>query len=154
MRINSVCVLLLATLLVVGCTQNAWVTAPSQVPAGSLGASVSAPTGPPVAVLAITTFDVQEQPGSGSYLSTLVLEETGGQSAATLQSVYLSIEQDSCSPGASTVVPAGGSATVPVPSWCFDGDITDKDILLVVTFSDEAGRKGTVQSVTKARSVN
>lgn len=144
---TAVCILIFGSSLALGCTQPALSMTPSQVPLPT-----SRPSGPsPTAILTVEFFDVEQQP-EGWFASTFALRETGGQSAASLQSVGLSVPEQSCSYPLSGVVPAGGVLTLSAPPWCFDGDfdITDMDVSLEVGFADDGGRRGTVRGETIA----
>ncbi len=131
-------------------------------------ASTPAPVGPSVATLAVSSFEVTFDNyfnGGYWYRPTMVLTETSGKSAATLQSISFSIPNGNtffiAAPNVpngkgcfltsqSKVVPAGHTWNLnSVYYYCLDIDsridITGVPLSVTVSFTDEDGRQGTVK---------
>ena len=118
----------------------------------------------PAATLAITSFDVIEQESSNGvfwYRPALVLTETGGQSAAILRSIRLSmpnhndytISQGCFSTPDSKAVARGACWDInSAYTYCLDIDsvtaLADSQVEVTVSFADEQGIGGEVRGVT------
>ena len=150
-------------------------TMPSSVP------SVASPTPTPppapgemaAATLAISSFDVTFAEFFGGtywYRPAMVLTETSGKSAATLQSVSFRIPdgtridilnnapagQGCFLTSLSKVVPRGSSWDLSSVYWyCLDidsrSDLSDRQIAVDVTFTDEDGHAGAVSGTATVR---
>jgi hypothetical protein len=134
---------------------------------------VPAHTASSVAALAVTSFDVtlgEYSSGTYFYNPSMVLAETSGKSAATIQSISFSIlngdtfslANDSPSgqgcflTSQSKMVPSGQTWNLnSVYAYCLDidsrQDITGVPVTVTVSFMDEDGRLGAVTGTATAK---
>jgi hypothetical protein len=124
------------------------------------GASPLTPSGPPTAVLAVSTFTARlVPPTSGKdyvdYDVKLRLSETTGKSGATLKTIKLSAlpsgnsgsSSDGCWPKGLRIAP-GETWDMESLGYCIpevSGRTEDSSVSLVVTFTDDDGRSGQIQ---------
>ena len=156
--------LLVGSFLVAGCSTSP--TVPSHT------TSVTSTTPPPAAptstaVLSVSEFTATSVPtNDGSYKFTylvrFVLSETGGKSGATIQNIETTIDDRfNTGPGCwgeTLRVPPGGTldtfdtdAGAKWLSYCAPDAASRSEasqVSLVVTFTDDDGRSGTVQAAT------
>lgn len=150
-------------------------TVPTVSPTPALPAAPGpAPTGSSVATLAVSSFEVTFDTyfnGRYWYRAAMVLTETSGKSAATLQSISFSIPDGDTFSVAAPEIPNGQGCFLSSPSkavpagqtwnlnsvyyYCLDidshSDITGVPLTVTVSFIDEDGRPGTVKGTATVK---